>query len=166
MIKLTIVYYNLRDGETFDADWYYRRPTAHALSFVGRFGCRRLEVSTAILNIDQRLSSGWPENIRRTTELWFDTQEEAVACIYSKEMHVLDSVLFGGTSNVDTKRKTTVERGIADTVFTEVDSFEFDREGRLIAVDGPWAEYFSPYLGTFAPPALPVEEVPNVPQAR
>lgn len=162
MIKLSIVYYNLREGETFDTDWYYKRPVAHALSFVGKYGCRRLEVSSAILTVDERISAGWPENIRRMTELWFDTKEEAVACVYSNEMQVLDAALFGGTSKVDLKLRTKVERGLADTVFSEVDLFEFDREGRLTNVSGPWAAYFSPYLGTVAPATLPVSEVPNV----
>jgi hypothetical protein len=166
VIKLTIVYYALRDGETFDEEWYYTRPTAHALSFVGAFGCRRLEVSKAVLGVPERSDGAWPENIRRLTELWFDTIEDARGCIYSSEMKILDAALLGGKTRIDPKRRSPVERGLADTVFSEIDLFEFDADGRLTKVEGPWAPHFERYLGTVPPPTLPVEEVPVVPPAR
>lgn len=127
MIKHTVMYYALTDEERFDEEYYRDVQLRDALSFVGRYGCRRLELSKAIYGIPERHEL--KETFYRSMEMWFDSVEDAIRCIYSPEMLALDARF----------RESGRFQRRAATMIGEVDGFTFDEAGQVVTADGPWS---------------------------
>ena len=134
MYKLLLIYKPPQDGQFFDEDHYHKVHVGEALKFVGRYGCKRLEVSR-VLPPDQQRAGRVPE-VYRTTELWFDTVEDLKACIFSPEMTAL---------NPDAKNYHNVGTSGA---YLEATVCTFDENGDFADIKGPWTDYFQPKIGT------------------
>lgn len=133
MIKHTVMYFALEPGDVFDEDFYRDVQVRDALSFVGTYGCRRLELSK---RIDVPDRAGRQETFYRSMEMWFDTVEDGIRCIYSPEMLALDERFRDPTRF---RRKVAVLVG-------EVDAFTFAPDGSLASAEGPWADALADLL--------------------
>lgn len=134
MYKLLLIYKPIQEGQFFDEDHYHKIHFGEAIKFVGRYGCKRIEVSR-VLPMDQQRAGRVPE-LYRTTELWFDTYEELKSCLASPEMTAL---------NPDARNYTNV---VTTGAYLEATFATFDENGDFAAINGPWSDYFGPKIGT------------------
>ncbi|MCS7003354.1 MAG: EthD family reductase [Dehalococcoidia bacterium] len=133
MVKLTLIYRMPGEGQFFDEEHYHKVHVAEALSFVGKYRCRRLVLGKAITDVPER--QGRQPGIYRTTELYFDNLDDARACVFSPEMRNL---------NPDAKN---YHNTATESLFQELEVYEFNDDGTLKEAIGAWAEHFAPLIG-------------------
>jgi uncharacterized protein (TIGR02118 family) len=129
VVKLTLLYRAKEDGQFFNEHHYHKVHVAQALTFVGKYGCRKLVLGRVIEDAPTRPGTRPP--LYRITELYFDTLEEARRCLSSPEMQAL---------NPDARNYHNTR---TESFLNEVEEYIFDSAGQFDSASGPWAEYFN-----------------------
>ena len=127
MVRMVMIYNTPEGDEFFDEEVYHTHYVPGAIKVASVYKCRGVVLGRTIAN---REGEPGGTSVYRTTEMAFDTLDDAVKFVFSPERTALS----------DAAKKLPHYKTKSEVFYVEDETFEFDADDNVTSWSGPWSD--------------------------
>lgn len=128
MVRMVMLYYTPEGDEYFNEEQYHSHYVPGAIKVAAKYNCRGMVLGRTLAN---REGEPGGTAFYRTTEIAFDTLDDAVKFVFSPERTALSD-----EAKLHPNNKTRHE-----IFYVEDETYVFGADGTVTSWNGPWTDY-------------------------